>query len=102
MLALVLNDLESNHCIDIFCSRLSQQQCLYFVLLILGLCSELAGLEQRQVFKQRHQSNAAAAAGSATVASLQQQRFPLFGNASIVLLQSGCVRQFLRFSLSQI
>ena len=94
MLALVLNDLESNHCIDIFCSRLSQQQCLYFVLLILGLCSELAGLEQRQAFRQRHQSNAAAAAAaasaaSASVASLQQQRFPLLGNASIVLLQSG-------------
>ena len=91
MLALVLNDLESNHCIDIFCSRLSQQQCLYFVLLILGLCSELAGLEQRQAFRQRHQSNAAAAASaaSASVASLQQQRFPLLGNASIVLLQSG-------------
>ena len=91
MLALVLNDLESNHCIDIFCSRLSQQQCLYFVLLILGLCSELAGLEQRQAFRQRHQSNAAvaASAASASVASLQQQRFPLLGNASIVLLQSG-------------
>ena len=64
------------------CSTLSQWQCLYSALLILGLCSGLAGLEQRggggQVFRQRHQSN-----------SPQQQWFPHLGNASIVLLQSG-------------
>ena len=72
-------------------SRPSQQQCLYSILLVLGLCSELAGFEQRQFTQQqqqrRHPSTAAAAAAAATTAtaSLQQQRLPLYGNASIVL-----------------